>query len=118
MIQTVIIILLILVLVSAAAVTVRKFRRGGGCCGEHEAEIKKTAGKISRKQYPYLTELRIHGMTCINCARRVETALNALDGIRASVDLNSGKAKIFSRQPADEKLLRSVIAKAGYTAET
>lgn len=116
MIQIIIIIFLILILISAIVMTIRKFRRGGGCCGEHEAEIRIKRNKISRKEYPFRTELRIHGMTCINCARRVESALNELDGIQARVDLSSGKAKIFSKQPADETLLYSVIAKAGYTA--
>lgn len=114
MMQILIIFLIILIILSAIIMTVRKFRRGGGCCGEHEAEIRIRRKKFSRKDYPFRTELRIQGMTCINCARRVETALNELDGIQARVDLNSGKAKIFSATPPDEALLCSVIAKAGY----
>ena len=117
MMQIATVILLILVILSAIIMTVRKFRRGGGCCGEHEAEIKIKRKRIRRKDYPFRMEFRIHGMTCINCAHRVESALNALDGIHARVDLNSGKAKIYSQQPPDETLLFSVTAKAGYTAE-
>ena len=114
MMQIIIILLLILIILFAGVMTVRKFRRGGGCCGEHEAEIHSKRKKFSRKDYPFLTEIRIQGMTCINCARRVETALNELDGIQARVDLSTGKAKIFSVSPPDEKLLFSVIARAGY----
>ena len=114
----VLIIILAAVIMYAVYQTVKKFRKGGGCCGEFEKSEKRTAVKDRNKShYPYSVVLSIGGMTCENCARRVENALNSLEGVWAKVDLNSGTAKIYSKNEMDKKELCSIIAKAGYNAE-
>lgn len=51
----------------------KKLRQGGGCCGEREpAEKKVRVADRNRSHYPYHAVLKIDGMVCANCARRVE----------------------------------------------
>ena len=118
MIEAVIIIILFTVIAFGTYHTIKKFRKGGGCCGEHEAAEKQISVKDKNKShYPYSVDLKISGMTCQNCAKRIENALNSLDGIWAKVDLNSNSAHILMKQETDIKQLCSVIAKTGYSAE-
>ena len=91
-------------------------KRGGGCCSEREAAVKKTAVRDRNKaHYPYKAAMEIGGMTCENCARRVENALNSVEGTWASVDISSKTAKVLSKTPIDEGALRSAVRGAGYT---
>ena len=95
--------------------TVRKSRGGGGCCGEHEETVKRAPVKDRNKShYPYTAELTVEGMTCENCARRVENALNALDGVWAKVDIGSHRATARLKKPPEEEPLAQAIRDAGY----
>ena len=61
----VIIIILLTALVAWAVFrTVRKFRKGGGCYGEHDMVKHTSVEDRNRSHYPYRTELQISGMTC------------------------------------------------------
>lgn len=118
MTEAVIIILLIAVIAFSAYKTVTKLRKGGGCCGEHEQAEKSVTVKDRNKQnYPYSAELKISGMTCSNCAKRVENALNSTEGIWARVDLNSNTAHIRMKHETDVRMLCGIVAGAGYMAE-
>src|ERR1041384_298056 len=44
-------------------------------------------------------ELSLGGMTCASCANRIERKLNKLDGVRASVNYATEKARV--QAPAD-----------------
>lgn len=115
--ENLIIVLVLLVVVGGAAwQTARKFRRGGGCCGSHET-VKRTARVRDRNKahYPYQVTLQIGGMTCENCARRVENALNRLDGAWATVRIGSHSAVVRLKAPPDEAALRRAVRDAGYT---
>ncbi len=93
----------------------RKLKKGGGCCGEHEA-AEARVGVPDRKKahYPYEAVLDIGGMTCENCARKVENALNGAGGVWASVSIASHQAKIRSKTVPDEEKLRDAVRQAGY----
>ncbi|MDO5133218.1 MAG: heavy metal-associated domain-containing protein [Eubacteriales bacterium] len=93
-----------------------KAKKGGGCCGDHEETVKKTAVKDrNRQHYPYRVTLCLGGMTCENCARRVENALNALPGVWASADISKKQAVVRMKEKLSEKELRGAVASAGYT---
>ena len=95
--------------------TARKAKKGGGCCGDREETVCKTSVKDrSRAHYPYAIQLEIGGMTCENCARRVENALNALDGVWAKVSISSHSARVLCKTPPDEASLRQAVQQAGY----
>ncbi|WP_331771550.1 heavy metal translocating P-type ATPase (plasmid) [Embleya sp. NBC_00888] len=62
-------------------------------------------------------ELSIGGMTCASCAMRVEKRLNKLDGVTATVNYATEKAKVtYAGDIAPTDLVAQVEA-AGYTAE-
>ncbi|KAB8163460.1 heavy metal translocating P-type ATPase [Streptomyces sp. 3MP-14] len=62
-------------------------------------------------------ELTIGGMTCASCAARVERKLNKLDGVTATVNYATEKARVdYPQGMAVEELIAQVEA-TGYTAE-
>ena len=61
-------------------------------------------------------ELAIGGMTCASCAARIEKKLNRMDGVSATVNFATEKAKVtFADTVAPEDLVATVEA-TGYTA--
>ena len=61
-------------------------------------------------------ELNVGGMTCASCQRRVEKALNKIEGVSASVNYATGSALVNSEQQIDPNKFIQVIENAGYTA--
>lgn len=62
-------------------------------------------------------ELQIGGMTCASCAMRIEKKLNKLDGIEATVNYATEKARVQTPAGYDAQLLIAEVEKTGYTAE-
>ncbi|WP_394363282.1 heavy metal translocating P-type ATPase [Amycolatopsis sp. SB7-3] len=61
-------------------------------------------------------ELAITGMTCASCAMRIEKKLNKLDGVTATVNYATEKAKVtYSGDIEPQRLIEQVEA-AGYAA--
>ncbi|MDR1605747.1 MAG: cadmium-translocating P-type ATPase [Streptococcaceae bacterium] len=59
----------------------------------------------------------ITGMTCANCATRVDKALNASEAVvEATVNLATEKAKVVMRDAADQEIVIAAIRQAGYGA--
>jgi Cu+-exporting ATPase len=61
-------------------------------------------------------ELAIGGMTCASCAARVERKLNRLEGVTASVNYATEKAKVKLPAGMDPGDLIGQVEAAGYTA--
>ncbi|QFU89694.1 cation-translocating P-type ATPase [Amycolatopsis sp. YIM 10] len=62
-------------------------------------------------------ELAIGGMTCASCAMRIEKKLNKLDGVTATVNYATEKAKVNFAGEVDPEQLIAQVEAAGYTAE-
>lgn len=62
-------------------------------------------------------ELEIGGMTCASCANRIERKLNRLDGVEATVNYATEKARVHTPEGYDPQLLIAEIEKTGYSAE-
>ncbi len=62
-------------------------------------------------------ELVIGGMTCAACAARVQAKLNKVDGVTASVNLSTERARITAPVHLPASALVAVVEKAGYTAD-
>src|SRR5688572_19987047 len=62
-------------------------------------------------------ELAIGGMTCASCAARIERKLNKLDGVTATVNYATEKAKVAYPAGVTPDDLVAEVEKAGYTAE-
>lgn len=63
-----------------------------------------------------IIELEIGRMTCASCAMRIEKKLNKLDGVMATVNYATEKAKITNPAGLDPLALIAEIEKTGYSA--
>src|SRR2546423_343928 len=61
-------------------------------------------------------ELAIGGMTCASCANRIERKLNKLDGVSASVNYATEKARVHAPEGVDPATLVATVEAAGYHA--
>jgi len=61
-------------------------------------------------------ELLIGGMTCASCAMRIEKKLNKLDGVTATVNYATEKARASVPAGTDPAQLVAAVEAAGYTA--
>jgi Cu+-exporting ATPase len=62
-------------------------------------------------------ELAIGGMTCASCAARIEKKLNRMDGVTATVNYATEKAKVSYRgEDISVQDLIATVEKTGYTA--
>ena len=91
-------------------------RLTSGCCGSGGGGKEKKVKVEDRDltHYPITGLLSIDGMTCGNCVRRVENALNRLEGVWAEVSLSEGKATVHMKKEIEEAELRKVLREAGY----
>ena len=56
----------------------------------------------------------VEGMSCGHCSARVEKALNALEGVKATVDLESKTAAIETTGAVTDEQLKAAVVEAGY----
>ncbi|MBE8469667.1 heavy metal translocating P-type ATPase [Streptomyces justiciae] len=66
---------------------------------------------------PAEVELLIGGMTCASCAARVEKKLNRMDGVTATVNYATEKAKVTYADGVEVADLIATVVRTGYTAE-
>lgn len=61
-------------------------------------------------------EIVIEGMMCAHCSGRVESALNAIEGVEAKVELNKKTAFVTVKDGANvsDETLRAAVTDAGY----
>ncbi|WP_030685221.1 cation-translocating P-type ATPase [Streptomyces globisporus] len=64
-----------------------------------------------------VTELTIGGMTCASCAARVEKKLNRMDGVTATVNYATEKARVEHAPDVGVDELIATVVRTGYTAE-
>ncbi|GAB3879931.1 heavy metal translocating P-type ATPase [Terrabacter terrigena] len=62
------------------------------------------------------TELDITGMTCASCANRIERRLNKLDGVAATVNYATEKARVTAADAVSVADLVRTVQEAGYGA--
>ena len=92
-------------------------RLASGCCGSSGEKSPKRI-KVKDKDlshYPHQCTMKVDGMSCGNCAVRVENALNAMEGVWARVDLEAGEAQVYMKQKYEDKALKDAVKAAGYT---
>lgn len=77
------------------------------------AAIRKSGFDVPTHQ----VELAIEGMSCAACASRIEKVLNAVEGVQASVNLASERARVdYVAGLVDLDAILARVAKAGYGA--
>jgi Cu+-exporting ATPase len=75
-----------------------------------------TTSEARAKDLVREVELSIGGMTCASCANRVERKLNKLDGVVATVNYATEKARVDAPAGIDPADLLAAVEAAGYTA--
>lgn len=112
--------ILVLFLLALVFLAVRSYlkRLSRGCCGSGNGErLKKVPVQDrDRSHYPYLMCFTVDGMVCGNCARRVENALNSIDGVWAGADVSGKKVTIRMKTQIPAQTLRDTVNQiGGYT---
>ncbi|MFI5806475.1 heavy metal translocating P-type ATPase [Streptomyces sp. NPDC051561] len=78
----------------------------------------KTPAPTPAAPAPARVELAIGGMTCASCAARIEKKLNRMDGVEATVNYATEKARIeYDRENTEVADLIATVVKTGYTAK-
>jgi P-type Cu+ transporter len=62
-------------------------------------------------------QLEVSGMSCAACASRVESTLNKLAGVRASVNFATRLATVDATEDIEVAALREAVNRAGFAAE-
>ncbi|WP_125115147.1 heavy metal translocating P-type ATPase [Agathobaculum sp. Marseille-P7918] len=70
--------------------------------------------KEETKKMEQTKVIKIEGMMCEHCVAHVKKALEALPGVTAQVDLQSGTAKVTGAQLPDDAKLTEAVEQAGY----
>ncbi|MER7481068.1 heavy metal translocating P-type ATPase [Streptomyces sp. NPDC126510] len=81
--------------------------------------MTSTTAKPPTAREPALAEveLLIGGMTCASCAARVEKKLNRMDGVTATVNYATEKARVAYPEGTEVADLIATVVRTGYTAE-
>ncbi|MFF2895130.1 heavy metal translocating P-type ATPase [Streptomyces sp. NPDC057966] len=79
--------------------------------------MHSTAEAEARSAEDSTAELTIGGMTCASCAARVEKKLNRMDGVTATVNYATEKAKVAYGPGTGLADLIATVEKTGYTAQ-
>ncbi len=87
-----------------------------GCCGA-EGDNERRLRNADLSGYAHRYSVKIGGMTCKNCALRIENAFNRQEGLAARVDFKSGLAEVASNARITELTLRKTVVELGYSVE-
>ena len=90
---------------------------GKSCCSDGTSGRKAKRVVVTdtdESHYLYSEELLIGGMSCDGCAQNVANALNALNGIWATVTYADHTARVRSKNPIDREALETAVKDAGY----
>ena len=113
-------VIIISVLIVLVCVGVRRIwrtaRYGGSCCSSGGAPDKKIRVKDRNKaNYPFSYKLRIEGMVCSGCVRKVENALNSEGELWAKADLGSKEVEVLSKRVMSRDDFLQLLKGTSYT---
>lgn len=90
---------------------------GAGSTGSAGGDKERRLRDADLSGYAHHYSVKIGGMTCKNCALRIENAFNRQEGIAARVDFKSGLAEVASNAQIPELTLRKTVVELGYSVE-
>ena len=111
--------IIIVLLVGACVMAVKSYAKklSHGCCGAGGDKERKIAETADLSDCKYRYTVKIGGMTCKNCAARIENTFNRQEGIFAQADYKSGIAEISAKEALPEIVVRQRIVGLGYSVE-
>ena len=109
-------VLCVIALVVAARIS-RRCRTGEGNChgcgrdggGAADSPAKPAGPATATRRY------RVGGMHCEHCRGHVESALNAIEGVTATVSLEKGEALVERDRDVPDGVLVKAVEEAGFT---
>ncbi|MBP3755561.1 MAG: ATPase P [Lachnospiraceae bacterium] len=109
--------LLLIVLIAILVIMMStKLTKGSSCCGTKEPPVKRIKPSDSdTSHYPHTYELKVEGMVCVNCARRVENAFISQGDMIAKADAMSKEVRLWSKRELSRQEAASIVREAGYT---
>ena len=108
----VIVVILAVILFFAVKNSIPHFRGEGGCCGGSGKEKLIKPAKLERIIATKV--MKIEGMRCENCNRRVQNALNQLDGVNAKVYGDRAEAVVKLGRDIEDIELEKAVSGLGY----
>jgi len=108
----VIVVILAVILFFAVKNSIPHFRGEGGCCGGSGKEKLIKPEKLERIIATKV--IKIEGMRCENCNRRVQNALNQLDGVNAKVYGDRAEAVVKLGKDIEDIELEKAVTGLGY----
>ncbi len=113
LVTIIIVIILIIIIVFGIRSYTKKLSQG--CCGAGGDAVERVkSSDDDSSHYPHQYLLGIEGMTCKNCAVRIENTFNKTEGFLAKVNLRKNTAVVHTREAVTDGELKSIVAKAGY----
>ena len=109
--NTILIILLLMVMFFAIRTSLKHFRGEGGCCGGG------TIPKIKKQKLNQVIEtkrIKIEGIECNHCCKKISAVLNSLDYVNANVSLKRKEAIVKLGRTVSEDILQKTIEEIGY----
>ena len=79
-----------------------------------EEDNQSSHNKDCQEETAMTKTMTIEGMMCTHCSGRVESVLNALPGVSASVDLSAKTATVTLSADVSDDVLRKTVQDAGY----
>ena len=86
----------------------------GPTCPVTQEKITKENQTMNQEETDMKKILTVEGMMCTHCSGRVESALNALPGVSAHVDLEKKTATVTAAPEVTDAMLRKAVEDAGY----
>ena len=83
------------------------------------ADGKDTVVPTERKEKgeKNMITLKVKGMMCMHCVAHVKEALEAIEGVKADVNLEKGEANVEAPADVTKEQLAEAVVKAGYEVE-
>ena len=86
----------------------------GPVCPVTEEKAAEENSTMHQEENGMNRTLTVEGMMCAHCVAHVESALNALPGVTAHVDLEKKTAAVTAGAEVSDDMLRKAVADAGY----
>lgn len=86
----------------------------GPTCPVTQEKTTKENQTMNQEESDMKRILTVEGMMCTHCSGRVESALNALPGVSAHVDLEKKTATVTAAPEVTDAMLRKAVEDAGY----
>ena len=81
--------------------------------------MKFTNVNLRKAVFKMIKEFKVEGLKCSGCAKVVENAVSAVEGVeKTSVDFEDKKLTVeFLQDKVEEQKIIEAVSKAGYQAE-